>query len=90
MQTAITSTLIGVSTLTGSFTSNDPFIQNIYIKVMQTIEKSESVPSKYKVGLVTRLEELLQNGVLDVTGTDEEIRPYFVHLQGIIEHVALP
>jgi hypothetical protein len=34
-----------------------------------------------------RWRELVEKGVLEVIATDKEVRPYFVALQGIVEHV---
>lgn len=86
--------IIGIATLTGSLAKRDPFIQNIHSKVMETIENADNVPglkseefNSLKIGIAERWNELVEKGVLEVTATDKEVRPYFVALQGIIEHV---
>ena len=40
-----------------------------------------------KTGIAERWKALVDKGVLEVTDTDKEVRPHFVALQGIIEHV---
>lgn len=93
MQT-LAAAILGMGPLTGSLSDEDPFIQNIHSKVMETIEHSENVPglkseefNSIKIGIGERWTELVQKGVLEVTATDKEVRPYFVALQGIVEHV---
>lgn len=72
----------------------DPFIQYIYSQVAQTIENSDHVPGlksdefiSLKTGIKGRWNELVTKGVLEVTAQDVDVRPYFVALQAIIEHV---
>lgn len=69
-------------------------VHEIYLKVIHTIENSEKIPGydtevfkELKPGLIERMEELYKKGFIEVTGSDKEIRPYFVCLQGIIETV---
>jgi hypothetical protein len=85
---------LGISALTGSLSDKDPLIQNIDFKVIKTIEHSENVPglksdefNSIKKGVKELWTELVKRGVIEITATDKEIRPYFVALQGIIEHV---
>lgn len=85
---------LGISALSSSFHDQDIFIQNIHSKVMETIEHSETVPGlnseefdNIKIGIQERWDELVKKGVLEITATDKEVRPYFVALQGIVEHV---
>lgn len=85
---------IGIGALTGFLSDKDPFIQNIHSKVIETIAHSENVPglkseefTSLKVGIGERWTELVEKGVLEVTDTDKEVRPYFVALQAIVEHV---
>jgi hypothetical protein len=61
---------------------------------METIENSDHVPglrseefNSLKIGIAERWNELVEKGFLEITATDKEVRPYFVALQGIIEHV---
>jgi hypothetical protein len=89
----VSSILLGMAAVFNPL-AQDPLIQNIHSRVLETIEHSESIPDlkgkefcDLKDGIVARWHELVQNGVLEVTGTDEEVRPYFVALQGIVEHV---
>ena len=85
---------LGLGTWTGALSDKDLIIQNIHSKVMETINHSDNVPglkseefNSLKVGISERWNELVDKGVLQVTATDKDVRPYFVALQGIIEHV---
>ena len=85
---------LAIGVLTGSLSDKDPFVQNIHSKVMETIEHSENVPglksdefNHIKIGVRERWNELVEKGVLEITATDKEVRPYFVALQGVFEHV---
>lgn len=93
MQPTLTAAAIGMTALTGSL-YGDSFTQHFHNKVMETIEHSENVPGlkseefqSIKIGIGERWNELVKEGVLEVTATDKEVRPYFVALQGIVEHV---
>lgn len=86
--------ILGIATLSIYFNDKDPFIQGFHSKVMETIVHSENVPglkseefNSLKTGIAERWSELVEKGVLEITATDQEVRPYFVALQGIIEHV---
>jgi hypothetical protein len=74
------------------FFSNDvqalhaPLQEILHSKVSELIEHSENVPS-LKEDIGNAWKKLTREGVLEVTGTDKEVRPVFVALQGIIEHV---
>ncbi len=88
------SALFGISSPIYSLSNKDLFIQHIHNKVKQTIENSSNVPglkseefSSLRLGIAECWEELVEKGVLEVTATDKDVRPYFVALQGIIEHV---
>jgi hypothetical protein len=90
----LTAAAVEISSLTGSLSDKDPLIQHIHSKVMQTIENSDNVPglkseefNSLKIGIAQRWNELVEKGVLEVTATDKDVRPYFVALQGIVEHV---
>lgn len=70
------------------------FLPQIHQLVLKTIEQSGSFPgysdelfAKLKPGLIQRWNELVQKGVLEVSDTDKEVRPYFVTLQAIVEQV---
>jgi hypothetical protein len=93
MQT-IAEVSLGVSALTGSFVHDDPFIQNIHSKVMETITKSESIPgfespvfNTIKGGIIDDWNVLVKEGVIEKTAPDKEVRSNFVALQAIVEHV---
>lgn len=80
--------------LTGYSFNKDPFIQNMYSKVIETIEHSGNIPglkseefNNIKIGIKERWTELVDKGVLEVKDTDDKVRPYFVALQAIVEHV---
>ena len=85
---------LAMAIFTNSLFAKDPFIQNFHSKVLETIEHSENVPGlkseefdHIKAGLCERWNELVEKGVLEITATDKAVRPYFVALQGIVEHV---
>jgi hypothetical protein len=72
----------------------DPDIRAIDENITNTILQAEKVPGfsarafqDIKEGVLNCWKELFQNGMIDKKGPDKEIRPYFVTLQGIIEHV---
>lgn len=66
----------------------------IHSKVLKTIKYSQDIPglksdefSSIRTEISKTWDTLIENGVLEVSGTDKEVRPYFVALQGIVEHV---
>lgn len=66
----------------------------IHSKVLETIKYSQNVPglrseefSSLRNGISKNWDTLVEDGVLEVSGTDKDIRPHFVALQGVIEHV---
>lgn len=74
--------------------AKDPGLQKIHDSVMETISKAEEIPgldanefNSLKTGIIQRWGQLEENGFLVVTATDKETRPYFVAIQGIVEHV---
>ena len=63
-------------------------------RVLETINHSQDIPglraeefSTLKEDIVRIWNILIQEEVIEITGTDKDLRPYFVSLQGIIEHV---
>jgi hypothetical protein len=63
-------------------------------RVLETIRYSNDIPglkSEEFFALKTEISKtwssLLKEGILEISGTDKEIRPYFVAIQGIVEHV---
>lgn len=93
MSLAITAAF-GIGAITGPVT-NDPFIEHIHARVMETIEKSENVPglksdvfNAIRPGVKECWSNLVKKGSLLVSdAADSEVRPFYVTLQGIIEHV---
>jgi len=66
----------------------------IHSKVLETIKYSQNIPglkSEEFSALRTEVSKtwcaLINDGVLEVSGTDKDVRPYFVALQGVVEHV---
>ncbi len=66
----------------------------IYSKVVELIHHAQEVPGLtseefylLREGIATTWDVLTDKGVLKVSGTDKETRPYFVALQAIVEHV---
>lgn len=58
----------------------------IHTQVLQTLKHSNQFDGLQEE--ISKIYDILaQKGVLELSGTDQEIRPYFVALQGIIEHV---
>lgn len=81
-------------TLGDSPAIQDPFVNTIRAKVNQVVQVADTVPglkseefALLSKGLVERCNTLAEKGVLEVTGTDKEVRPYFVTLQALFEHV---
>ncbi len=73
---------------------SSPTMQIVYDKVLETIAYSENVPgleseefAALKMDLGSICGVLMKEGVLDVKGRDQDVRPCFVALQGVIEHV---
>lgn len=63
-------------------------------RVLETIRHSQEVPglnSKEFPALKTEISKtwsgLLEKGFLEKSGADKDVRPYFVAIQGIVEHV---
>lgn len=92
--TALTALLVAGGTLTGAVSDKDPLIQHIHSKVLETIHHATNVPG-LKSGEFDVIQEklpgywntLAENSVLTLQGKDAEFRPYFVSIQGIVEHV---
>lgn len=70
------------------------FTTLMHSKVLETIKYSQDIPglkseefATLKTEISHTWDTLMENGVLEVSGTDKDVRPYFVALQGIIEHV---
>lgn len=66
----------------------------IDIKVLETLRHSEDIPglkseefSILKTKISETWHDLIKKGVLEVKGTDKDVRPYFVAIQGLVEHV---
>lgn len=74
--------------------SAEPLIHVLNVKVLDTIAHAKEIPGLkaeefdlLKEAISQTWSTLVQNGVIEMSGADKEIRPYFVALQGIIEHV---
>ncbi len=70
------------------------FTTVIHSKVLETIKYSQDIPglksnefSSLRTEISKTWNTLIEAGVLEVSGTDKDVRPYFVALQGIVEHV---
>jgi hypothetical protein len=66
----------------------------MHSKVLDTIKFSQDIPglkseefSALRNEISKTWDTLINNGVLEVSGPDKDIRPYFVALQGVVEHV---
>lgn len=63
-------------------------------KVLETIRDSNDIPglkseefSSLKTEISNTWISLLKEGVLEISGTDKDVRPFFVAIQGVVEHV---
>ena len=68
--------------LCGSMNADD-----FHSKVSETIHRSDSIPGTLKNDIAKTWETLVQEGVIEVSSTDKDVRPVFVGLQGVVEHV---
>lgn len=75
-------------------TAHAQTIQKINDSVLETISKADEIPglksdefSTLRAGIIQRWNQLFESGSLVVTATDQETRPYFVAIQGVVEHV---
>lgn len=74
--------------------SQSPLLHVLDTKVLEAIQYSSDIPgltseefSTLKTEIIKIRDTLLKDGVLEISGTDKDIRPYFVALQGTVEHV---
>jgi hypothetical protein len=72
----------------------DPFVQHVHSQVVRAIEHAETVPGlqsevfkTIKPGIILYWNELVNNEILEVSAADAEVRPYFVAIQALVEHV---
>lgn len=77
-----------------TFIGADQFLEEFHNRLYETIENAHHVPGlqegqfdEIKAGVISYLDRLIAGGVVDVKGDDKDFRPYFVSLQGIVEHV---
>ena len=70
------------------------FTKTLHSKVLKTIQCSHEIPglkaeefSKLKPEISKTWDSLVKNSVLELRGKDKDIRPLFVTLQAVIEHV---
>lgn len=73
---------------------SDPFVQYLRLRVLETIEQTNWIPSLQSKELnaltfeiADYWSQLVQDGMISLTGSDAKIRPIFAGLQGIIEYV---
>lgn len=73
---------------------NDTLINKLNAKVLYAIKHSEEIPGlkvdefeTLKTGISKTWNTLVRKGVLEIEGTDKDVRPYFVALQAVVEHV---
>ncbi len=80
---------VGVLATVGALAplSADPFLNEISSQVVATVEHSNDIPENLKTGIIERFRRLVENGVIEESGSDDAVRPYFVTLQGVIEQV---
>lgn len=77
-----------------SISENVAFKEAIHSKVLETLNHSHEVPglkSEEFTALRSDVSQiwdtLVQKGVIEISGTDKDVRPFFVALQGVVEHV---
>ncbi len=73
--------------------SETTLLHLIHEDICRSVEQVETMPgfdaetfSSLKEGILSTWNILFSQGVVEVHGSDEEIRPYFVSLQGMIEN----
>lgn len=76
------------------FAGESEFENTLHFKIADTIKNAKDIPGFKSEELPALSEEMLniwnvltQEGYLEVMDKDSSVRPYFVTLQGIIEHV---
>lgn len=87
--------ICGVLSLFNSLHAQEqPLVEQIYRDVLAIIEHSETIPglqytefSTLKEGLISKWNDLFKAKNLSINASDKEVRPYFVALQAIFEHV---
>ncbi len=86
--------LILLNTINGNAETPAYVEKNIHSKVLETISSSETIPGLKDTefsalkGAISRLwETLVEEGVIEISGADKNVRPLFVALQGVVEHV---
>jgi hypothetical protein len=74
--------------------SDSPLPSIVSTKVLETIRYSNDIPglkseefSILRTEISKTWDSLFKEGVLEVIGKDKEVRPYFVAIQGVLEHV---
>lgn len=74
--------------------TNSDMLKTLNFKISKTIEYAPAIPgladeesAEVKSKIAGLFESLVKHGSLELSGSDKEIRPYFVGLQAIIEHV---
>ncbi len=77
-----------------TFQSEHDLIKVLSTSVLNTIAHSEDTPGLkaeefhvLKNDISKLWNTLVQQGIVEISGTDKDVRPYFVALQAIVEHV---
>jgi hypothetical protein len=85
---------VGAGCLTAAPSVQDPMVQQIQEKVIQIIDNAEKIPGldstvfqSLKPEISASWKKLVLEGVLEVQGSDCDVRPTFVALQAIFESV---
>lgn len=78
----------------GNETEHSLLIQTTHSKVLETVLNAQEIPGLKSEEFPALRNEiasiwgtLIKEGVLEVSGADKSVRPYFVALQAIVEHV---
>lgn len=74
--------------------AENTLVQKFDSMVTSTLENAREIPGLnaeqfqgLRPGILEQWKTLVTNGRLEISGTDKEVRPYFVSLQGVMEHV---
>lgn len=86
--------LLILTSVVGLSAVEHPLPRIIDQKVLETIRSSNTIPglksdefSALKSEISKTWESLLDEGVIEIRGTDKDVRPYFVAIQAVVEHV---
>lgn len=78
----------------GVLEKHSPFAKTISAKVLETINNAQDIPglkseefAVLKTEILKTWRTLFKEGVLEISATDKDVRPYFVTLQAVVEHL---